>query len=489
MKAYKARGHKTFASSRNPFVIAKPKTASHSGKRWANRTSYFQKSMEQRGHTGQKRRSSQQPTGGVPHKAYRSGWKKAIPSSPLPLPTKAAYRSSPQGRRHKIKMTVLARRGYTGSKHKAISLPMPHVSHSNYSGGGGSRHKIKMLVLARRQYRGNRNSHHKASLPPVPRKGYGGGGTTHKASLPAVPSKGYSGGGTKHSSFIPRTPAKGYAGSKNKHSSTIPVPWKLPYSGSKSHRHKVKQRVLVERKYRSGATGKKYRVKPKPIPQHSSKQFGKKYRVKYTAPTVTRYRSGKGGLKHKSGIRTLPAPIYRSGVNGKKYRILTKSPSKTGYTGGRKPKGNTVKVVVSVPYRSGSMSGNQPKKPFDLYQKKPYRKGTQVHKYKVKSVKKVKETQRKRNATAARTKKLAYLQKNIKGKKRKKGVNGDYQGHWSMEQILRMIILVLMIMIGISLFILALTKDEWMDENPQIQPVSSFSEKSNKIFLKNVKEL
>ncbi len=484
MKNYKAKGHQVFAGRKNPFVLPTPRVSRHGGKRKGTLKSTWFLPTANQGHTGKRKGTLKStwflPTANQGHTGKRKGTLK----STWFLPTASqGHTGKRKGKLTSTWFLPTASQGHTGKRKGKLTstwfLPtasqFPGQNYSSYQpkgkkfriktqGQGNSstvyrsskkhnRHKVKQKVLAQVGYQGGRGKYHKSFLPAPAKKGYAGSNSRkHKVKRHFATTAGYQGGNNKrHKATLPGVPQKGYG-------------------GSNAHRHNSGVPGLSIQRYRSGATGKKYKVKKKPLP------------MEY-------YRSGAGGKKHRKAVGVPVNLPYHSGNLRKK---SGKSPLRVpslAYTGGGKKRRKEVKVVVSVPYRSGSMSGNSPKKEIRIAGKKPYRKGNQVHRYKVKSRKKAKETPRKHNATAARTKKLAYLEKNIKGKKRRFSENGDYHGHITFNQFLRLIIVVLSILVGISLLILVETKDEWLNSSWENPSNLTFSEKCNKNSLENVKEL
>lgn len=60
-----------------------------------------------------------------------------------------------------------------------------------------------------------------------------------------------------------------------------------------------------------------------------------------------------------------------------------------------------------------------------------------------------------------RSKELAYLAKNKKGKKRKNNATGNYRGRAGASEVLKAVLLILLLLVILALGVLLATQDRW----------------------------
>lgn len=245
------------------------------------------------------------------------------------------------------------------------------------------------------------------------------------------------------------------------------APKKSYQGGTKKRKYHKKDSgfLHLNKSYQGGNLNKKYKVKAitayklhTPYRSGSGKRFkvAKVHKVNLLSPYRT---SGKKkGIKSKATQRKGSGVPYRSGLAGKKYKIKSKSyGSPLLQNNYKKTKGNKHE---SVSIQRKFMIGNS------------YRAGGRVYKYKVKSVKKVKISQRKHSATAARSKKMQYLQKTATGKKRSSKETRTKKKKVSVHNHLKRFALFLSILVVISLFIFYATRERWMAEPLHVSEIS-----------------
>ncbi len=184
---------------------------------------------------------------------------------------------------------------------------------------------------------------------------------------------------------------------------------------------------------------------------------GQKYKITAVHPRLSSgYHSGRqSNHKAKPMVASLATP-YRKGSRGQKYKITAVHPGLTsGYHSGKG--GKRFQVDIQRKFASSTS----------------YRKGGAVHKYKVKTIRKEKPAPRKRNATAMRSKKLAYLEKTAKGKRPLRREKKQGNKKISFNDFLKRVILVLSILVAISLAILAVSQDYWRHPEEDLEIFSN----------------
>lgn len=464
MRNYKARGHRTFAHSKNPFRIAKPSVASHSGKR-----------------------KSQSPLvkAGKNYRKYAGGKHRKSVNYQKQHHTKS---DSSKRRKFNIKQKILAQSHY-GSGGKQ-------------SFGKGGFLQPKTTMFSGRKFKSNK----RLRFPQIYQKKYRSGAMAKKyriksGLLPKFQKNTYrtGNGGRKY-----RLRQRAFAQSN----------FYSPYrTGSFGRKYVVKNGKIPKSSYRTGNAGKRYRVKYGKMPKsaYRSGHTGKKYRVKQGKIPKSTYRTGRNGRKHRLRQRALLQykSHYRSGSFAKKYRVKTGKVPKSQYRSGNAPrkrhlkeralrqgylhnaykpsakgKKYTMKSPVMLQQRYQGGGAKSKKRNFVPYQLSPAyggnsrkkssalvrvdtgrsyspKKHGQRYKIKASGYTPASKSTRKHNATAVRVKKIAYLEKNSKRRNRKGPMEGGYHGHLTLNQILRLIILLLTILVAIALGILLYTFNQW----------------------------
>lgn len=360
-------------------------------------------------------------------KKYRSGAmgkKYRLKEGKMP---KSGYRTGVGGRKARLRMRALAqnrsyesyRSGYGGKKYRI--KPTKPVKSSYRTGTGGRKYRLRQRALAQNSVQRNYRS--------------GSLGKKYRVKYGTMPKSKYRSGamGKKYRSKLSKAPKSTYR------------------TGTGGRKYRLRQRALaqnsIQRNYRSGS-------------------FGKKYRVKYGKTPKSNYRSGAGArkshLKQKALKQHYGGVPYRSSAKGKKYKFQRPVMLQQRYSGG----GARSKQHKFVPYQlSPAYSGSKQKKHKSaalLAPHKPYKASKRGQRYKVVSRPAYEPAKRRHNATAVRVKKIAYLEKSSRRPRNKRSLEGGYQGHLTLNQILRMIILLLSVLVAVALGILASTREQWM---------------------------
>lgn len=253
---------------------------------------------------------------------------------------------------------------------------------------------------------------------------------------------------------VPHNPHSGNRHNKHNESSGGLIPH-VPHSGSRKNRHGITWEGYIHKPHQGSGRNK-----------HKAKGF-------FGVPHVAH----QGNKKRHNSANTFGIPhVSHSGTKTNQHKGFRGYFTDPAYSPGLlssflKPRHNHAKVPAyqrAVKYKVKSKRTGKP------VVRSNY--SATAKKYKPKQ--KIVSTRKRRNATALRMKKMAYLHKSAKGKKRKLDDRGKYQGHVSFNQFLRAIILILSILVAISLFFLVQTRDAWMEketENLEIEENLSIS--------------
>ncbi len=485
MRNYKARGHRTFAHNKNPFRIAKPSVSSHSGKR-KSQSPLVKAGKHYRKYAGGKNRkavnyhkqhhvksnNSKLRKFNIKQKIlaqshYGSGGKQSFGKGSFLQPKSTMF----SGRKFKSSKNLLFpkiyqkkyRSGAMAKKYRVKSGVIPKFHKNSYrTGNGGRKYRLRQRALAQSSFyspyrTGSFGKKYVVKKGQVSKSGYRSGHTGKKYRVKdgKIPKSGYRSGhtGKKYRVKLGKVQRSNYR------------------RGVTGKKYRVKYGKLPKSNYRTGRNARKRRLKQRALLQYKSKyrsgSFAKKYRVKTGKVPKSQYRSGnaprKKYLKEKALRQGYLHTAYKASPRGKKYTMQSPVMLQRRYQGG----GAKSKNKAFIPYQlSPSYGGNSRKKSASLVRVDTgasYRPKKHGQRYKVKSSRYAisGKSTRKHNATAVRVKKIAYLEKNSKRRNRKGPMEGGYHGHLTLNQILRLIILILTILVAVALGVLVHTFDQW----------------------------
>lgn len=392
----------------------------HHGRRRKIPSAFDGSPMAREKHRGKKRKLGASSGGGIaPHHAHQGKRRKVGLGSMMPA------HDPHQGKKRKLRENLwregVAPRSHGGKKRKSYGFTsVGFYTNSYHQGKKRSKNPSPSKALAKNGYRGQKNKPQSVWVTAPVTHHTGNRGNKHNRyeegwGRPHVPHK-----GNKRSKGN-KLGASGFGGLPHQ-----------PHQGSRNNHHRNKN------------------VGGMPHHAHTGNRVNKhKGTLLTTAMDSHRgsKRNNHKGFRGHHQVNSYTPALFSGFFSRGKYNKVVPS-GQLGINRRKRPMKSHNKNKRSSP---------------SSYQARPLR-----HRYKVKSRGKLVVSGKKRNYTAERMRQMAYFHKTTKGKKRKKSSEGGYQGHVSLNELLRGIILILSILVAITLLLLAITRDEWMGKNPEL---------------------